>query len=582
MTITETDNDKLNLNDLFVLDYNTSFENPCSGNTKQCNNVFNNNVTKNHVECSWWTLDSDASNHMTQNKNILMNEEEHVEEINYANGNTTNSTHIGEIQGNMNKELLKLKEVLYVPDIKRNLISISKLARDEYVIVFIKEYDDVYAYILDKYFNTISKIKASDNDVFEVCIKSSNILCNNVNTKGNDILWHRRIGHLTYGNKIDKCEICMQAKMKNEPYGKAQNNSRKILELVHIDLVGPAPPSIYGNCYFVTILDDYSRYGWVLTVKKKSEVYQVFETWYIKIKNKTNSNIIYLRSDNGTEFTSNNFKEICNKYGITQQFTVPGNPQQNGRAERLNGVLIQIATAMLIDSQLCRRFWEDALKTANYVHNRVPHHGNNNKIPFEVFYEKKVDNSKLHVFGCKVYYYEVNPEKFRSNSRKGIFLGYDEDSTGYRIFDIDKMKIYVKRVVEFLEDQPGNFNFDYVSETRRYENEETETQDEDTLMKNLEERNYYNRNDIINIIQENKEIEEDPQEENNEENRSQRDNNNERTVKEDIVNLDMQDIPNNSKNDINKDKEEESLSLSQKEKEHLENKFKLIEEKLET
>ena len=231
------------------------------------------------------------------------------------------------------------------------------------------------------------------------------------------------------------------------------------------------------------------------------------------------------------ELNSNNFKEICNKYGITQQFIVPGNPQQNSRAERLNGVIIQIATAMLIDSQLCRRFWEDALKTANYVHN--------NKIPFAVFYQKKVDNSKLHVFICKVYYYEENPEKFRSNSRKGIFLGYDEDSTGYRIFDIDKMKIYVKRVVEFLEEQSGNFNFDYVSEARGYENEETETQDEDTLMNNLEERNYYNRYDITNIIQENKDIEEDHQEENNEENRSQRDNNNERTAKEDIANLDM-------------------------------------------
>jgi len=153
---------------------------------------------------------------MTQNKNILMNEEEHVEEINYANGNTTNSTHIGEIQGNMNKELLKLKKVLYIPDNRRNLIFISKLARDEYVIVFIKEYDDVYAYFLGKYFNTISKIKASDNDGFEVFIKSNNILCNNVNTKENDILWHRKIGHLPYGNKVDKCEICMQAKMKNE------------------------------------------------------------------------------------------------------------------------------------------------------------------------------------------------------------------------------------------------------------------------------------------------------------------------------------------------------------------------------
>ncbi len=201
--------------------------------------------------------------------------------------------------------------------------------------------------------------------------------------------------------------------------------------------------------------------------------------------------MIYLRCDNGAEFTSNNFKEICNKYGIIRQFTVPGNPQQNGKAERLNGVLIQIATAMLIDSQLCRRFWEDALRTANYVHNRVPHHGNDKKIPFEIFYGKKVDNSNLHVFGCKVYYYEINSEKFKSNSRKGIFLGYDDNSTGYKIFDVDKMKIYIKRVVEFLEDQPGNFNFDYVSEVRRIESEKVEKQDEDMLISNLEERNYY-------------------------------------------------------------------------------------------
>jgi len=50
-----------------------------------------------------------------------MNEEEHVEEINYANGNTTNSTHIGEIEGNTNKELLKLKEVLYVFQISKEI-----------------------------------------------------------------------------------------------------------------------------------------------------------------------------------------------------------------------------------------------------------------------------------------------------------------------------------------------------------------------------------------------------------------------------------------------------------------------------
>jgi len=74
--------------------------------------------------------------------------------------------------------------------------------------------------------------------------------------------------HLTYGNKVDKSEICIKAKKKNEPYDKVQNNSRKILELVHIDLVGQAPPSIYGNCYFVNILNNYIKYCWALTIKK--------------------------------------------------------------------------------------------------------------------------------------------------------------------------------------------------------------------------------------------------------------------------------------------------------------------------
>ncbi|KAG4083722.1 hypothetical protein H8356DRAFT_1328785 [Neocallimastix lanati (nom. inval.)] len=156
MTISETeiDNNKLNLSDLFVLDHNTSLENPCNGNTKQHNNAFNN-VIENH---------------------------EHVEEINYGNGNTINPTYIGEIQESMKQRIIKAKGIFLIQ---------------------------------------FQKIKASDNDVFEVCIKRKNILCNNVNTKEN----------------VDICEICMQLQMKNEPYGRAQNNSRKILELIHIDLV---------------------------------------------------------------------------------------------------------------------------------------------------------------------------------------------------------------------------------------------------------------------------------------------------------------------------------------------------------
>jgi len=76
-------------------------------------------------------------------------------------------------------------------------------------------------------------------------------------------------------------------------------------------------------------------------------------------------------------------------------------------------------------------------------------------------YNNKVDYSNFHVFGCKILFLETKG-KLKSNAKKGILLGYDENSTGFRIFDIDNMKIKVKGVVEFLEDQPGNFNYDFV------------------------------------------------------------------------------------------------------------------------
>ena len=81
----------------------------------------------------------------------------------------------------------------------------------------------------------------------------------------------------------------------------------------------------------------------------------------IKLKNIFNKTIKYIKSDNGLEFTNSKFREFFNKEGIVHQFTVPYNPQQNGRVERLNGTLISNASAMLEDTKLSRSFWEDAV-----------------------------------------------------------------------------------------------------------------------------------------------------------------------------------------------------------------------------
>jgi len=58
---------------------------------------------------------------------------------------------------------------------------------------------------------------------------------------------------------------------------------------------------------------------------------------------------------------------------------------------------------MLKDGKLNHKFWEDALRTANYIHNRLPHRGNKNSVPFELLYNEKVDYSKFRVFGYQTF-----------------------------------------------------------------------------------------------------------------------------------------------------------------------------------
>ena len=76
--------------------------------------------------------------------------------------------------------------------------------------------------------------------------------------------------HLLKINIKTKCPICSNSKMKNLPLRKSSNKTTSIFELVHLDIVGPVQESIHGNKYFLTILDNYSRFCWVYFQKART------------------------------------------------------------------------------------------------------------------------------------------------------------------------------------------------------------------------------------------------------------------------------------------------------------------------
>ena len=91
-------------------------------------------------------------------------------------------------------------------------------------------------------------------------------------------------------------------------------------------------------------------------MKNKDEVFSKFKEFKALIENHTKRKINTFRSDNGGEFTSNDFKELCKESGIKRELSIPYNPQQNGIAERKNRTIMEAARAMLHDQDLPMHF----------------------------------------------------------------------------------------------------------------------------------------------------------------------------------------------------------------------------------
>ena len=128
-----------------------------------------------------------------------------------------------------------------------------------------------------------------------------------------------------------------------------------------------------GKKWYITFVDDYSRYTKVYLLKSKDEAKEMFLKYKAEVENQLDRKIKRLRSDRGGEYDTNSLANFCEKNGIIHETSAPYTPQQNGIAERKNRTLKEMMNAMLISSGLPDNMWGEAVLTACFILNRVPH-----------------------------------------------------------------------------------------------------------------------------------------------------------------------------------------------------------------
>jgi transposase InsO family protein len=236
-------------------------------------------------------------------------------------------------------------------------------------------------------------------------------------------LWHRRMGHIHFGNliKVSKhqavrempeihkpktsiCEACQHGKQTRVEFKTKEHSTTKPLELVHTDVCGPTrSKGLNGEEYFMLLVDDFTRMTWVCHLKMKSEAFECFKIFKELVENEVELTIKCLRSDNGGEFTSKEFNLYCEEHGIKRPFSSARTPQQNGVAERKNRTVIEMARTMLNDSQLSDKFWGQAVHTSVHILNRGLLRNDTDKTPYELWTGRPTNVKHFRIFGSKCF-----------------------------------------------------------------------------------------------------------------------------------------------------------------------------------
>ncbi|GJS98759.1 retrovirus-related pol polyprotein from transposon TNT 1-94 [Tanacetum coccineum] len=358
----------------------------------------------------WW-VDTGATRHVCADKSMFHSFRA-VDGHKLYMGNSATADIKGErdvILKMTSEKELKLTNVLYVLEIRMDLVSGWMLNKFGFRLVFESD-----KFVLSKNQMYVGKGYAV-NGMFKLNVMVSMNKINKMNSSAYLIessnVWHGRLGHVNFNSMrrlikfnsipnfhIDskyKRETCVEAKLTRTSF-KSVKRKTKPLDMIHTDICDlKLLPTKGGNKYFITFIDDCTKYCHVYLLKSKDEAIDKFVLYKTEVENQLGKKIKVVQSYRGGEYVSP-FAELCVKHGIIHDFTAPYSPQQNGIAERKNRTLKEMVTAMLISSSMSQDMWGEAILTATYLLNKIPLK-EKEETPYELWMGRKPSYQYLRV-----------------------------------------------------------------------------------------------------------------------------------------------------------------------------------------
>jgi len=431
-------------------------DNKTEGSSPHANAVTKPGLSK--VTSRNWIIDSGATDHISSKLFTEKHTKCSLPPVLMPSGQKADIVAKGSLPIN---SVYYLHNVLCVPTFKVDLLSVSRLTRDLNCSIIFFPY---WCLLQDLATRRMIGLGKQHNGLYYLVALATKQhtskqtptinqpTCNLITSSTN--LWHNRLGHTSPSRlrfiaqnflnfsiqSNNTCHVCPLAKQSRLPFHSSVISSTKPFALIHCDIWGPyRHPSISGARFFLTIVDDFSRFTWIFLMRHKSETQSILKIFFRYVFTQFEAHIKIFRSDNGGEFIS--LRTFFHNNGVIFQRSCVYTPQQNGVVERKHRHILQVARALRFQAHLSTQFWGECALTATHIINRLPSPVLSFKTPFELLFSKPPSFSHLRVFGCLAYATNVRiTHKFAPRSIPSIFLGYPPGQKAYKLFDLSNEK----------------------------------------------------------------------------------------------------------------------------------------------